>query len=79
MKVSAESGKVNYHPITLEITLETAKEAEVFFAIFNYVPLCEVVGGFIDVDSIRRAIDGVDPKISGYPFHLELCRKLVRT
>ena len=43
-------------PLTLEITLENAKEMRAWYSLFNYGPLIEAVGaGFIDGE-IRKVI-----------------------
>jgi hypothetical protein len=46
-----------FKPIKLELVLETAKEAALFYCIFNYAPVCDAVGKHLNPNAIRQALD----------------------
>jgi len=55
MKVESTQ-EVEFKPIELKITLETVREAEMFYDIFNYSPLAAVIDGVIDHEAIRESL-----------------------
>lgn len=55
MKV--ESNKAEFQPIVLAITLETKKEAEAFFSIFNHIGISDYLKNLnIEAGPIRHVI-----------------------
>ena len=67
MKVLAMRDEPAFNPIVLSITLETAKEAEVFYSIFNNTKLCDWMreSGF-DPKDIRQQLTQVRSEDDDY-------------
>ena len=65
MKVVMErKNTVNFSKPTLSITFESEKEMEMFYAIFNYVPICDAIFKYTDgsfsAGHIRNALGNVN-------------------
>ena len=61
--VMERKNTINFSKPTLSITFESEKELEMFYAIFNYVPICEAFyeytnGSFISGE-MRRTLGNV--------------------
>ena len=57
MKVTSKPAIPEFTPIELTITLESADEARALFAVFNHIPVCDVLKRrHINPTSIRNAI-----------------------
>ena len=70
--------KVNdtdFYPFSLNLVFESKQEAEVFYAVFNYGPIVDVLEKRgIDCEKMRNAIK-MKADTSGYfPIHQELCQ-----
>ena len=63
MKAQAIQVTPTWLPIQVTITLDTRKEAELFYTMFNYTPLAQAFGGE-RADQIRAALCSCDSSIA---------------
>lgn len=60
MEVSAKITKETFKPVELTIQIESIEEAEVIYALFNYIPYCEVMRMHaMNPSSIRDVLNDV--------------------
>jgi hypothetical protein len=76
MKVIKQNN--NFTPVTLTITLESAREVAAMFALFNFKPIIEIVSARgIECQEITSYLEGsTDGPIRYDEVHTELCSKL---
>lgn len=53
MKVKVNHEIETFKPIELEITFESQKEFDMFYFLFNYAPLCDIINNYTGVHTAR--------------------------
>lgn len=61
MKVSTNDRSV-FRPVVVTVTLESEREVQGFYALFNYSPICDIIRDYgLDPAAIRESVRDAAP------------------